>query len=160
MKTLKKLITKKQKGISDMIASLLVVLALTIFVLFFIQMVGNVNTKIQIDQVARTYMLRMETTGTLTPTEAANLKTALSNIDAVKKGLADNETDSTKGIIVKVNGGEPTSTSAGYGETITLSISCPVETRTFIVGDTDSTFGSFKRKVITYTVNKQSTAKY
>jgi hypothetical protein len=156
---MRRLLTKKKKGISDLMCSMFVVLAITVFVLFFVGVISDVNTKIQMDQVARTYMLRMETTGGLTQTEADNLKTALLSIPAVKNSGAK-DTD----IEIKVNGASPSNSTVGYGQTITLVISCPAEVTRFSTvgysGNKGSTLGAFFKKNITYTIRKQSTAKY
>ena len=151
---MKKLLIKKRKGQGDLIASLFVLLALTLFVFFFIHSIGDVNTRINLDQVARKYILRMESSGSLTAEEMEQIKTECNQIKSVKIATGG----SNSPIKVSYNG---TNTSTGYGGTITLEIRCPVAVTTY------STEGTFvgkitknKDNVVEYVITKQSTAKY
>lgn len=149
-----KLLIKKRKGQGDLIASFFVILALTLFVFFFINTIGDVNTRIELDQIARKYILRMESSGTLTDDEKNNLIAECSNVKAVKTALA---LDTSKQIEVSFNeNGQP----KGYGSNITLTIKCPAVVTGYHLEDGEM-IGSISRKTpITYTITKQSTAKY
>ena len=165
MKTSKlfKFIKKKQKGQGDLIASLFVVLALTLFVFFFINVIADVNTRIQMDQIARKYILRMETEGYLTAEEKTAIKDELMSIPSVAAV--------TDGADISFAGS--TESSVGYGATIILKISCPAATTAYVapssheeggveVADT-STVGGIQRDETTkkvYIITKSSTAKY
>ena len=148
---LTKKLNKKSSGQSDLIASLFVILAMSIFVLFFVYAIGDIDTKIQMDQIARKYILRMESSGELTTTEIAELKADLSNIAAVAKAL-----DNGYEIDVTWNNNQG---AKGYGSTITLKIECPAVTTSF--ESEEGFIGSLSRSNIqVFTIEKQSTAKY
>lgn len=150
-KLIKKILKKKEAGASDLIASMVVVLALTVFVLFFIHAIGDVETRTRIDQVARKYILRMESTGTLTTDEENAIKAELQNIPSVKQAVGLGGT-----ITVTSNA---KNTNAGYGNVITLRIDCPACVTSWNAGGT--AFGLVKRNTYTtYVIEKQSTAKY
>lgn len=164
MKTSKffKFIKKKQKGQGDLIASLFVVLALTLFVFFFINVIADVNTRIQMDQIARKYILRMETEGYLTDEEAAAMKTELCSIPSVGAVATESDIDLT---------GTTMGSPKGYGATIILDIKCPATTTKYTSPQQDdgsivveqSSVGSIKRDDTTikvYRITKSSTAKY
>lgn len=158
-----KILKHKNKAIGDYIASLLVIVALTMFTLFFIGAIKDVETRIQIDQVARKYILIMETNGTLDGYEDEIIK-ELTRIKQVKNAS------------VSWNGG---SGQQGYGSPITLRVECEA-VRTSWIPNVDITYeetdddgnkvtkngkamwGTISRKeeVLTYVVTKQSIAKY
>ena len=151
---MKKFITKKRKGQGDLIASLFVLLALTLFVFFFINSITDVNTRIQLDQIARKYILRMESSGSLTSEEMLAIKQECNNIKSVNIATGG---DISK-IKVTWNG---TNEARAYGSEITLKIVCPAVVTTY---KDDGTFvGSITRNpedAIEYVITKQSTAKY
>lgn len=148
---MKKLIKLKGKGSSDLISSLFMILALTIFVLFFIYSIGDIYTKVQMDQVARSYILRMESSGKLTSDEIQSLKSELMNIGAVRDAVElGNEIEVTW---------NSNNTSRGYGSKITLEIDCPAVVTGFNANK--GTMGLLSRKnTIIFKIKKQSTAKY
>lgn len=171
MKTLKlkKLLVNKAKGAGDLIASMFVILALTLFVFFFINVIADVNTRIQMDQIARKYILRMESEGYLTAEEESSIKTELLSIPSVK-AVTDESGISLDG---------STKDPVGYGATLVLKIKCPAATTVYIgpsgqTEDTDgdgeadssndaSAVGTLKRNkntAKTYVITKSSTAKY
>lgn len=149
---MRKLFIKKCKGQGDLIASFFVILALTLFVFFFINTIGDVNTRLRLDQIGRTYILRMETSGGLTATEMEAIKQECLTIQAVKDAT-NGKTDNIK---VTFNGDN---VSRGYGSPITLEIVCPAYITSYTEGE--NIVGSIRRnKLINYTIRKQSTAKY
>lgn len=157
IKKLKEMLTRKAKGQGDLIASLFVILALTVFVLVYINSIGDIYTRNQLDQVARKYILRMESSGELSNEEETALKQDLMAIKSVKEAVG---TDSSR-ISVVWNNHEG---SKGYGSTITLKIECPAIVTNYNKhegnNNDQSTYGSINGKLVTFTVTKQSTAKY
>ena len=152
---MKKLLIKKSKGQGDLIASLFVLLALTLFVFFFVNSIGDINTRIQLDQIARKYMLRMESAGELTADEMTDIKEECNALTSVSKA--------TGGDLSKIN--VTWNNSEGkksYGGTITLEIICPAVVTTY-KNDEGTFIGTIKRDAstaINYVITKQSTAKY
>lgn len=151
---IKRVITEKKNGQGDLIASLFVILALTLFVFFFINAIADVNTRIQMDQIARKYILRMEAEGKLTSDEMNDMKNELLSIPSVA--------EVTDGSDIDFSGS--TTTAVGYGKTIILKIKCPAATTSYIQPSSDSTvIGGLKRNrdtAKTYVITKSSTAKY
>jgi Icc-related predicted phosphoesterase len=118
-----------------------------------IQYMGDVSTRISLDQIARKYILQIESTGKLTD-EMAN------NIENDVKGLSI--VDENKEVVVKVYGENNKElvrdVSASYGSTVRLEITCNVNKTTFVP---TGTFGNWNRKTsVPITITKQSTAKY
>lgn len=158
MKMLHKLLKlgkKKTKGQADLIASIFTIAALAVFVVYFINVIGDVTTRIQLDQIARKYILYMESAGELTPENEAGIYAELNDLAAVKKAK-------------ELGGGDPVvswetssgvSSKSGYGGTITLTLKCPVATTGYNLGV--SMYGVIGRNSIrTYVITKSSTAKY
>lgn len=144
---------KKKSGQGDLIASLIVIVALATFVLFFINAIGDVNTRIQLDQIARKYILRMEASGELSAADAAAIKDECNKIVNVYKATAGQPSE----INVTWNDGHG---AGGYGSSISLQIKCPALVTGFDGDSTDSTFGMWFKTKKTYVIKKQSTAKY
>ena len=157
LKLFKKKLNNKKEGTSDLIASLLVLAFLTLFCYYFINVIADVDTKIQIDQVARKYILRMESSGELTAAEVNDIKADLMSIKAVAA------TGKTPVVTWK---GAYEGAKSGYGGTITLTIDCPVTTIKYSTyvnaeGKHGSLLGVLTRdNIVTMHVTKQSTAKY
>lgn len=166
---MKKLLTRKKRGNGDLICSLFVLLAMTVVVLFFIGSIGHVVIRTQIDQVARKYILRMETAGCLTSSDKTALLADLKNIPAVKQ-LGDSvDIEIVSPTVDKIDKPQ------GYGNEVTLTIKCPAMVMAYIpahdttVDNGDGTqtttkehgiMGEFGKKKEYFTVTKQSTAKY
>ena len=155
MRTVKQLlnkkITTKHKGQSDLIASLFAILAMCLFVLFFIYAIRDVDTKIQMDQVVRQYILRMESSGELTDEEEEELIADLMEISAVAEAVDD-------GYEIKVNWNNNQG-AKGYGSTITLEVECPAVTTSY--SEDEGIIGTISgNNIQVFTIKKQSTAKY
>ena len=149
---MRKLFVKKHKGQGDLIASFFVILALTLFVFFFINTIGDVNTRIKLDQIGRKYILRMETSGQLTNEEKEAIRQECMTIPSVKEATNGDANN----ILVTFNGDDQ---QRGYAKTITLEIVCPAYVTSYTEGE--NVVGSIRRnKLINYTIRKQSTAKY
>lgn len=151
LKKINRAIKVKHSGQSDLIASLFVILAMSIFVLFFVYAIRDVDTKIQMDQVARQYILRMESSGKLTADEIKAIKEDLTEITAVAKAIE-------AGYDIKVTWNNNQG-AKGYGSAITLKIECPAVTTSY--SSASSIMGTLKGDNIQiFTIEKQSTAKY
>lgn len=148
---MRKIFIRKQSGQSDLIASLFVIVALSIFTLFFVHSIGDVDAKIRMDQIARKYILRMESSGELTDEEKKEIEKELLSIKAVANAA---EKGHSINIIWNNNQG-----AKGYGSAITLRIECPaVTTGVYSKGGLMGTFS--KNNVQVFIIEKQSTAKY
>lgn len=146
------LLTRKSDGFSDMVASLIVLVALSIVVLVYVGSIGDIQTKISVDQIARKYILRMETTGTLTTEDRTACIAEIERIAAVKDGT------------VKITADPVT---ASYGQSISLTIECKANMTAFEWKPNTpgfnqlSPFGHISRtREQTIISKKQSTAKY
>ena len=154
-----KTLIKKKKGEGDIIASLFVIMAMILFVLYFINAIGDVNTRTHLDQIARKYILRMESSGELTSEEVTAIKTECMSIRAVQEATGGDMGQ----IEVTWNNNEG---AKGYGSSITLKIVCPALTTGFDSSEENdeteeqSMYGGFLKKKTYYTITKQSTAKY
>lgn len=158
MKMLHKLLKlgkNKNKGQADLIASLFTIAALAVFVVYFINVIGDVTIRIQLDQIARKYILYMESAGELTSENENSLYAELNSLSAVKKAKDLGGGDP---VVSWVNS-EGLRDKSGYGGTITLTIECPAATTGFTPGGT--IYGAVMRNnVRTYVITKSSTAKY
>ncbi len=97
---------KKQKGnIGDIMTTGLCILAMCVVLLQFFNCVGLIEQKMKVGQLARKYILKMETMGCLPNTEKILLNRELADM-----GITDID---IRGSLV-----EP----VGYGEAITLQI--------------------------------------
>ena len=96
----------KQKGsIADIMSTCICVLAMSVLLLFFLQWVEVIQQKQAVSQLARKYILRMETTGCLGATDRTLLETEL-----LSSGVTETCLEGTSMNMV------------GYGEPITLLI--------------------------------------
>lgn len=97
---------KKQKGnVMDVMSTGICILAMCALVLFYLQIMGMITQKQEVNQVTRKYILRMETVGYLTVDDAAFLNSELSNI-----GISEVNLEGT------------TMNRVGYGEPISLRV--------------------------------------
>ncbi len=97
---------KKEKGsIGDLMASCICMLLMSVLLLSYMDSVRLLDRKTQINQIARKYILRMETVGMLTDGDRALLLRELSEAGASEVSLEGS------------TGGQ-----AGYGEEIVLCI--------------------------------------
>ena len=92
---------KKEKGnVGELMISGICLLALTVIMLAYLDSAGLIHQKTQVSQIARKYILRMETVGMLTDTD----RIAISNeLQAV--GITNLRFDGTT--LSQVNYGEP-----------------------------------------------------
>lgn len=141
---------KKEQGNSDFFASIIVIFALSILMIGFVNIMRDLNTKTTIDQVARQYILKLETNGELTSTDIDKLKTDLLNINAVAQVAGKDDIK----VVYNTN-----NTKRSYGEPVTLSIDCPSRF-TMMPSDAADMTQLNINGTTHYIVNKQSTAKY
>lgn len=96
---------KKEKGnAGDMLAACICMLAMTILMLNYMNHAGLIFQKAAIDQLARKYILRMETVGELSDSDRVTLLQELGALGAEEISL------------------EGTSGRVSYGETVELRI--------------------------------------
>ena len=97
---------KRERGsVADIMAAGLCMLAMTVIMLVYIGNAGLISTKASVNQIARKYILRMETTGQLTDADRIALVKELENV-----GVTELELEGT------------TMEPVGYGEMIVLQI--------------------------------------
>lgn len=139
-----RLLGRKRKGnIIDWLGSVIVILAIVLLILSYLNFTRVFDIKEDVKQVSREYMLKMETVGYLTPEDSVSLTNRLNALGVKNIDL----TGSTVG--------EP----AGYGNSIVLSIKCtiPGETLDLNSGILNSVF---RDTPFPMTVIRESTAKY
>lgn len=152
MKTLfNKIACIKRKGNGDLIASLFVVLAISVILLLAVSILKDVENVIEIDQIARQGILLMESKGTLTTDDCTYIKEELT-----KRGAVEDDTLSIK---YYVNGVEtPLGVNAGYGNKITIRIECNLPAWVYESG---GFMGIMQQSMIQHIVReKSSVAKY
>lgn len=142
MKRIKKILVKKKKGEGDFFVSAVAIFSLTLVTFLYLSALADVQIRIGLDQVARKYILIMETEGGLSSSNYTSLK---SEAKAVSKYITDVSVDYTNG--------------SGYGTPVSLKLTCKAKT-TNIVGSQNQTIKPDRSGTSTYTVRKQSTAKY
>ena len=97
---------KKEKGnVGDIMASGLCMLAMTVVMLAYMGNVSMVNRKAAVSQIARKYILRMETTGELTAADFTALSQELESVGVTELDLSGTTVD-----------------KVAYGDTIVLVI--------------------------------------
>ncbi|MBQ2099869.1 MAG: hypothetical protein II477_02215 [Lachnospiraceae bacterium] len=104
--TWKHLKSRQEGSIGDLLSVLLCILGMTTVMIAFLSCVKLVNQKTMVGQLARTYVLRMETVGYLTPEDEAALRNDLAELEILEVSLEGT-----------------TRTPVGYGAQITLRIS-------------------------------------
>ena len=95
----------EQGSVADIMAAGLCMLAMTVVMLAYMGNAGLINTKASVNQTARKYILRMETTGRLAEADRIALVQELESL-----GVTELELEGT------------TMEPVGYGETIVLQI--------------------------------------
>lgn len=96
---------REQGSVTDIMAAGLCMLAMTVVMLAYMGNVELINTKAAVNQIARKYILRMETTGQLTPADRIALVQELEGVGMTEVELAGTTVD-----------------WVGYGETVVLMI--------------------------------------
>ena len=173
---IKKLITKKNKGVSDLIASLVAIVGLITVSVIMINVIADVYTRTQLDQVARKYILMLEASDIKDYTDTiTNIKADLMDINAVQEGVAL----AGEGMInINIS---PAAGSRKYGDELTLEIKVPISRVNFfytsngenqghstenLTADNGGTqvngsFGKIRRNIYSIAiVRKETTIKY
>lgn len=145
------LIRKKNKGQSDLICSLFVVMTLIVILFLSVGVVKDISKVTFVDQVARQGIIKLEIQGKISDAERENIKTKLTNADLIfdnSHTLSVNGTNVSDGVYVayKNSSGEwiiDTSNNHNfkYGEEIGIYIQCQAKTFKFngnIFGTSDS----------------------
>lgn len=107
----------RKGSVVDVMSVGICVLAMTVLMLAYIGSIQLMNSKARIDQVARKYILRMETVGYLTENDRLEMTQELTALGAT-------DLDYTGSTVNRVN----------YGSTITLEIRGKIPWRTVSVG--------------------------
>lgn len=103
---------RKQGNIADIIGTSICLLALVIVFMSFVHFCTLIEYKRQLNEVARDYLLKIETTGTLTAQEVNDLQLAVNNL----------RPDPSKGTYVVTTTFNGTNTAARYGEDVSINI--------------------------------------
>ena len=81
---MKKMATSRRKGsIMNVLAACICILTMTIIMMAFMGSVGLLNSKAAVSQIARKYILRMETVGYLTENDRVELSRELTEVGVV-----------------------------------------------------------------------------
>lgn len=134
---------KKRKGnVVDILPSIIMVLAVMILITVFFNLYQVLSLNEEVKQLSRKYMLNMETVGYL---DAANRTKLIQELSAL------NVTD------IDLSGS--TLTDAGYGNTITLNISCRLPLEHLNMAGSDMLAYFFEDSSIPVSSRRMSTAK-
>ena len=173
-----KLLKRKHKGFSDLVSSLIAIAGLITVAVVMINVIADVNTRIQLDQVARRYILLLEAADITDYTSTiAAIRDDVWSIPAVQETSAFSK--SKNDIKVTIS---PSAGNRKYGDRLTLVIEAPMSRVNFFynsnganqgkdvskqVRDPDTgtnvngSFGKIRRNVYsTAIIKKQTTIKY
>lgn len=141
MGNLKKIFSRKGKGISDFITTLVCLGVIFAFLMLMVYSYGNILRENNVRRVHRKYLLSMEREGCLTSTYETALRSELAQYGVTN---------------VNLNG--TSMTPVGYGQTITLHIECdmPIDGINFGQGAFGKKTGGTKH----VTIHKTGTAFY
>lgn len=122
---MRKLVKRKNEGsVTDILSVGICVLAMSIIMSAYLDSLGLVNAKMEVSQLSRKYILRMETTGYLTAADSADLRAELMEMgvaDVSLDGSTFHEVDYGNPIILNIKGvihGRETSLEKGLFGTI------------------------------------------
>ncbi len=122
---MKNLIVSRRKGsIMNVLAACICILTMTIIMAAFMGSAGLLNSKAEISQIARKYILRMETVGYLTGNDKVELSQELTEIGVVDLDLTGttlNQVDYGSPILLVIHGkisGQSVTTDSGIFQTI------------------------------------------
>lgn len=136
---IKKMLRKKNNGQSDLICSLIVITALIAILFLSISVIQDINKVIQIDQIARQSIIKLETTNKLTNTQINSIKASLTNVGVEFDGTATvNGSTINDGVYVmyKNSSGKwvvdtSNNHSFNYGDEVAVYIQCEIYTTKF-----------------------------
>lgn len=107
---------KKEKGnVGDLVITGVMMLVMTVLMVKYIGCMEMINTKSSVDQLARRYLLLIETKGCLEESQVTELNAELANL-----GITDIDLTGT------------TIEPVGYGEMVSINISGKLQGRTEI----------------------------
>lgn len=127
---MKRILTKKNKGLGDLICSLFVIMALTIVLFLSVYVTQDISKVTEIDQIARQCIIELETSGNL------DCRSIQQQLEA--KGYIFSSSDTgDDGVFIlygnnlgnKSNTKLPTAVS--YGTKVAVEIKCKVPTTSF-----------------------------
>lgn len=142
--TLQKIIKKKDKGQSDLICSLFVIIALIAVLFLTVGIVKDISKVTVVDQVARQGIIKLEIQGTLSNNELSEIKTSLTNsgmkfdsshtLDVNGKSIPDGVyvayKENNKWVIDTSNSSY-TNGNINYGSNVAIYIQCQARTFSF-----------------------------
>lgn len=133
---------RKSKGnVMDLVTIGITILAMSVVVMAYLECTGLMMKKLEISQVSRRYILKMETEGYLTPQSKESLLQELGEL-----GMQEVDISGT------------TVQPVAYGETILLKIKGTIRAR--VVGNAEGLWNEgFRSKQFTVEENRMSTAK-
>ena len=134
---------KKRKGtLVDFLPSCIVIIGLTILMLSYLSIIEAGDTKKEADQLARKYILEMETVGYLSAESRENLLLELEEL-----GIENIDLEGT------------TFSQAGYGNAVYLSLKCSIPANSLNTNSGDLLSYFFEDIYIPVEIKKMSTAK-
>lgn len=161
IRKIKKILTSKINGQGELITNTLTITVLFIMMIFFIDAYSDLKIKDNLDNVARKYILILETTNTI------NGNDILVDIDKATGGDGTKSFESWVGkpkVTVVVDGKGTVlvdesviNVNSSYGDIITLNIEGDMLVRT---GRWASAFDVTKDNVVDLVISKSSTAKH
>lgn len=126
------MVSRKSSGsIADILSVGFCILAMAIMVMACLNSIELINTKAEIGQVARKYILRMETVGYLTPEDCGELQRELAELGVGSidlQGTTMQQVSYGNGITLDISGiiyGQETKTENGLLETVFLRKAYP-----------------------------------
>ena len=135
----KKVFSKKAKGDSAYLATLVSISMLLILVVGLLYVYGETISRNEVERVHRKYMLAMEREGYLSSTNMANLTNDLTSL-----GCSN----------INISG---SLSPVGYGNTITLKIECDLEVKKITITAAGGVAGRGLRHIV---IEKSGTALY
>lgn len=140
-----KLIEKKNRGQSDLICSLFVVLALISIIFISVGTVKDISKITFVDQVARQGIIKLETQGKLSQPEIDAIKQKLEDADlkfdnghtldvngrSVADGVYVAYKDSSNKWIIDTSNSSYSNNNIGYGDDVAIYIQCQAKTFSF-----------------------------
>lgn len=134
---------KKEKGnVVDVLPSLLVIIAVMILIMAYINLLPLIQVKAEVRQLAREYLLEMESVGYLTSAGRTSLQQKLTDLS-----VEDIDLEGT------------TFSPAGYGNAIYLYVRCSIPTGRLNAESGDMLSFLFEKTEIPIAVQLMSTAK-
>lgn len=161
-KLLQNLLKKKRSGDAELIVSIFVIASLSIVLLLFVSLIGDLNVRMDLNQQVRKCALQAESADLSTSEKITKLKqdtedsirTSLgSKVESVTVNIGTSTSKDAEG---NISAQEPDSFK--YGDSIVVLVKCTIKTTGY-----DATAGGFgkmgKTKSTNYIIQKATTCK-